>query len=203
METHMWVWLVITGHINHANIYKYIIKGGTEDEFCPLPNLLYMFKWWYFTWHNLHGSAVTNSSFAPCWKTEERYDKKALTNEHQQWTHFYVASFCYSLFRRNLPSHIWQLSLAFFCSTLTPTLTMYTISRIECKVQAHTALWIPYRSRTSHTRNYQRYWVQLAQSQVTSIIQSETQVDYTLLIFFNTAIITLRTLDNYLHTFSV
>jgi len=37
----------------------------------------------------------------------------------------------------------------------------------------------------SHTRNYQRYWLQLAQSEATAITQSDTQVDYTPLVFYH------------------
>jgi len=85
---------------------------------------LYMFSWWYFTWYNLHELADTNNSPAPRYSLptlniiniEEHYDtkhahKRASTVSSLPWI-----KFCYCLFRRNPPSHIWLLSWAFSCT---------------------------------------------------------------------------------------
>ena len=81
------------------------------------------------------------------------------------------------------PSHIRLLGLAFY-STVTPTLSAYTIDSTECNGQAYTAFEFHTGADPgSHKSNYQNYWLQLAQSEATPIVQRDTQVDYAPLIF--------------------
>jgi len=63
---------------------------------------------------------------------------------------------------------------------------MYTIGSIEYK---RSGIILPFEFHTGvdpegHTGNYQRYWLQLAESKATctAIVQRDTQVDYTPLI---------------------
>ena len=51
--------------------------------------------------------------------------KRASTVNSLPWS-----KFCYCLFRHNHPSYIWLLSLAFFYSTITPTLSTHKIGSI-------------------------------------------------------------------------
>jgi len=101
----------------------YIIQRGTEDKFCLLP---YTFGLWYFTWYNLHESAAPTTVLphaeywrALCYKATHKRVSTANSLPHTK--------LCYFLFRRNHQSHVLLLSLAFFCSALTPALSMHTI----------------------------------------------------------------------------
>ena len=86
--------------------------------------------------------------------------KRASTVNSLPWS-----KFCYCLFRHNHPSYIWLLSLAFFYSTITPTLSTHKIGSIEYKDQA--ILLFKFHTKVepeSHTSNFRRHWLQLAQS---------------------------------------
>ena len=64
------------------------------------------------------------------------------------------SKFYYFLFRRNPPSHIPLLNLAFFCPALTPTLSTYTMGSTKCNGQGYTAVSISCRigTRKSHKK---------------------------------------------------
>ena len=96
-----------------------------------------------------------------------------------------MSKFCYCLFRHNPPSHIRLLSLAFFGSTLTPTPSMHTIGSGECKGQAYTAIWFPHRVEPQSQATIKGIGYNLAQSKAIAIIQRDTQVEYTSLIFWH------------------
>ena len=117
----------------------------------------------YFTWYNIHKSAAITTVPPHTEYISKRAHKLASTVNSLPWS-----KFCYCLFRRNPPSHIRLPSLAFFCSTLTPTPSTHTISSRECKGQAYTVVQFPYRSGTSHK---QLSKVSVAQSKALAIIQ--------------------------------
>jgi len=80
-------------------------------------------------------------------------------------------------------SHIWLLSLAFFYSTVTPTLSAYTIDSMEYNGQAYTAIRIPHRRGT---RESQKQLSELLATTSTKWSYTyrprDTQVDYAPLI---------------------
>ena len=62
----MWVWLVITAHINHPNLKEYNIKGGGEDNFCPRQKLSMHAQLMVLYMESstcMHESPITNNTF--------------------------------------------------------------------------------------------------------------------------------------------
>ena len=80
---------------------------------CLLRNLIHRCSWWYYTWYNLHESAVTDNTPARSGISSisnSVVTKRTLINKHQPSTHFHVASFATPdyLIYRSSPPHWYE-----------------------------------------------------------------------------------------------
>ena len=147
----MWAWLVIAAHINRPIIKNKSQKAEVKTTF--VRNQTFCTRSAHGT---THGTIYMNRQSPTTLLLDAESHQHRVTLRHKKHAHkrvnsFPCSKFSYCRFILNPPSRIRQLCVAFFTSAFPPTLSMYTVGRTQCKVQAYTAVRNPHRSSTTYS----------------------------------------------------
>ena len=140
---------------------KQTTKGGTEDDGCSIPNLLYKFNWRMILnmevaiWKNQQPATVfpKTINIGQCW------DTMTLATEAPPAINLPSSrKFSCLLMITNLLSHVQLFSLALFCSTSTQTVLMCMVSsnRVQRSLAVETLnCWCFCVQCRTHPRGYE------------------------------------------------